>query len=46
MLYPFYTSIHEKRRVIIIEYAIKIHFNNERKGKVYLYFSLDFTEFI
>jgi len=30
----------------MIEYAIKIHFNNERKGKVYLYFSLDFTEFI
>jgi len=46
MLYLSYTSIYEKRRVIIIEYAIKIHFNNERKGKVYLYFSLDFTEFI
>ena len=30
----------------MIEYAIKIYFNNERKGKVYLYFSLDFTEFI
>ena len=30
----------------MIEYAIKIHFNNERKGKVHLYFSLYFTEFI
>jgi len=30
----------------MIEYAIKIHFNNERKEKVYPYFSLDFTEFI
>jgi len=28
----------------MIEYAIKIHFNNERKGKVHFYFSLDFTE--
>jgi len=47
MLYPSYTSIHEKRRVVImIEYAIKIYFNNKRKGKVYLYFSLDFIEFI
>jgi len=41
-----YEKKSEKRRVIMIEYAIKIHFNNERKGKVYLYFSLDFTEFI
>jgi len=47
LLYSSHTSIHEKRRVVImIEYAIKIYFNNERKGKVYLYFSLDFTEFI
>jgi len=46
MLYLSYISIHEKRRVIIIEYAIKIYFNDERKGKVHLYFSLDFTEFI
>jgi len=30
----------------MIGYAIKIHFNNERKGKVHLYFSLDFTKFI
>ena len=30
----------------MIEYAIKIYFNNERKGKVHLYVSLDFTEFI
>jgi len=41
-----YEKKSEKRRVIMIEYAIKIHFNNERKGKVHLYFSLDFTEFI
>jgi len=46
MLYSSHTSIHEKRRVIMIEYAIKIYFNNERKEKVHLYFSLDFTEFI
>ena len=30
----------------MIEYAIKFYFNNKRKGKVYLYFSLDYTEFI
>jgi len=30
----------------MIEYAIKIYFNNERKEIVHLYFSLDFTEFI
>jgi len=47
LLYPSHISIHEKRRVVImIEYTIKFYFNNERKGKVYLYFSLDFTEFI
>jgi len=46
MLYPSHISIHEKKRVIMIEYAIKIYINNERKGKVYIYFSLDFTEFI
>jgi len=30
----------------MIEYTIKIYFNNKRKEKVYLYFSLDFTKFI
>jgi len=46
MLCPFHTSIHEKRRVVIIEYTIKIYLNKERKEKVNFYFSLDFTEFI
>ena len=30
----------------MIEYAIKIYLNKERKEKVNKHFSLDFTEFI
>ena len=38
--------LNEKRRVVMIEYAIEIHSNKKKKEKVNCYFSLDFTEFI
>jgi len=34
MLYPSHTSIYKKRRVVMIEYAIKIYLNKKRKEKV------------
>jgi len=37
-----HTSIYEKRRVVMIEYAIKICSNKKRKEKVNHYSSLEF----
>jgi len=45
IMFPPYI-IYEKRRVVMIECAIKICLNKERKEKDNYYFSLDFTEFI
>ena len=44
----YISSIHHlwKKRVVMIECAIKICLNKERKEKGNHYFSLDFTEFI
>jgi len=39
-----YTCIYEKRRVVMIEYAIKKILNKERKEKGNHYSSLDFIE--
>ena len=46
MLYLFHTFIYEKRRVVMIEHAIKICLNEERKEKDNHHFSLDFTGII
>jgi len=46
MLYSSYTSIYEKKRVVIIEYAIKISLNKKKKEKVNYQFLPNFPQFL